>query len=301
MKKVAQLTNSDGFHKVVSFAIISCSFVLGLETVLDEHKYSSILNMVDIGITLFFISEIFLRLLAEKTPLHYFILFTKRKSASKNQLPWMFSENGFWNWFDFLITIGSAVALVEHLFVHPEYLFITRMFRIFRIFRLLEISQKMREVEKKIANIIPTVFSFGLLISVLIYIYAILGYYLFQGQDMGHADFSTLSQSIVTMFRVMTLDGWGDIMKAAETSALHLDHWVFVLFFLSFIGLTAIVTLNIFIAVLASNVEVKMSDSENSEEIDINVDSVNVELKDELTDLKSEISLLRQEILNLKK
>ena len=307
MEKIANITNHKKFHKIVSFVIVLCSVVLGLETLIEDKKYIDILGILDIGITLFFIIEIIMRILAERSPAQYFSLIIKKPNLSLTEKKtWTFSENGFWNWFDFLITLGSAIALIEHLFVHPEYLFITRLFRIFRIFRLLEISEKMRDIERKIANIIPTVFSFAMLIFVLVYIYAIIGFYLFKGMNAGAADFSNLSQSIVTMFRVMTLDGWGDIMKAAEAKADYLGHWVFVVFFISFIAITVILTLNIFIAVLASNVELKMTNNkkgstENHQPTHQVSNEDMIWLKQEFSEMKKEIINVKSELQKMKK
>lgn len=290
MKACEEITQHPRFQKVVSTVIIICAIVLGVETILVDPKYMLFLEIVDVSITIFFIVEIIVRILSYQSPITFFVLL-KRDRLSDNKSNWQFVESGFWNWFDFLITLGSTIALLEHLFIHPEYFFVTRLFRIFRILRLLEVNEKMRDLERMIAKVVPTVFSFLLLIFVILYIYSIIGFYLFRGASMGAADFSNLSESVVTMFQVMTLDGWGEILNAAEEGAPHLSHWVFVVFFISFIGITAIITLNIFIAVLSTSAQKEHMEDDylnNARQIQLLVNEFQAVRKD-LFDIKKEI------------
>lgn len=76
-----------------------------------------------------------------------------------------------------------------------------------RIFRFLEISDELKMVEKQIIRIILTVFSFVLLLGILLYIYAIIGVYFFEHRDFGQANFSNLASALMILFQFMTLDG----------------------------------------------------------------------------------------------
>ncbi|RLD24236.1 MAG: hypothetical protein DRI71_03190 [Bacteroidetes bacterium] len=248
------------FPFLVSIVIILCAIILGIETRLTDPFWMKLFVVVDILLTSFFILEITLRMLAEKSMLHFFHLVSvNRSDETTRRINLHYSEDGFWNWFDFIITVVSAVAIFTHFFQHPEYLLIARMFRIFRIFRLLEVSSQLKEIEKKIVNIIPTVFSFALLLFILIYIYSIVGFYLFEGRVMGIANFSNLYNSITTLFQVMTLDGWGEIMSDVNNMDLAISPLIISIYFISFVVLTAIVSLNVFIGVMAASIETKFS------------------------------------------
>ncbi len=291
---------SKKFHKTVSLVIILCAVTLGIETQLVDPFWQDVFVLVDILITSFFILEITLRILAEKSILYFFHLvkINKKRNASK-KVRLEYSEEGFWNWFDFIITVVSGVAMFTHFFQHPEYLLIARMFRIFRIFRLLEISSQLKEIEKKIVAIVPTVFSFALLLFILIYIYSIIGFYLFEGKDMDVANFSTLFHSAVTLFQVMTLDGWGEIMSAVNETDLAINPIIVDMYFISFVVITAIISLNVFIAVLASSVETRISQNVQDQKR-----SLSKLIKDETDQMDEEVeegfSLILKEIQSLK-
>jgi len=124
-----------------------------------------------------------MRVLAEGNPVRFFSLLRwKKKEGGRKGL--VVSEEGFWNWFDFLIVLFSALSLFGHLFEHPEFLVVSRLFRVLRVMRLLEVSEDLKAVERKIVSIIPTIFSFALLLGILLYIYSIIGIYLFSHHQL---------------------------------------------------------------------------------------------------------------------
>jgi voltage-gated sodium channel len=268
-----QFTASKRFQTLVSIVIILCSIVLGIETFYPEHK--AFFDALDFLFTFFFLLEITLRILSEKTPIHFFKLFTIR-----NKRPYV-DENGFWNWFDFLIVAVSVTSLFQHLFEHPEFLVVSRLFRVLRVLRLLEVSNELKAVERKIVSIIPTIFSFALLLGILLYIYSIVGIYLFSHHQYENADFTSLGHAFITLFQLMTLDGWSDMMHAA--SASYNDNWLIKGYFISFVILTAIVSFNVFVAVLTSQVHEKFVIDQNTN-------------KSRLTELQGEIQESEQEV-----
>jgi voltage-gated sodium channel len=137
-----QFTISKRFQTIVSIAIILCSITLGVETFYPEHKF--IFDVLDFIFTFFFLGEIVLRIVAERNPLYFFRLVSIKNKKIH------IDENGFWNWFDFLIVAVSVTSLFQHLFEHPEFLVVSRLFRVLRVLRLLEISTELKSVEHKI-------------------------------------------------------------------------------------------------------------------------------------------------------
>jgi voltage-gated sodium channel len=174
---------------------------------------------------------------------------------------------------------------------------VSRLFRVFRILRLLEVSQELKEVEMKIISIIPTVFSFALLLGVLMYIYAIIGVFLFGHQKFNNADFSNLENSFLTLFQCMTLEGWVDILYQASSSYNH--SWLIKGYFISFIILTVIVSFNVFVAVLTSQVQEKISASQQKEE-ELMMKILNEKIDKQHSEYLQHIQMLINEIENLK-
>jgi voltage-gated sodium channel len=293
--RLQHFATARSFHKAVSIVIILCSITLGIETFYPEHKLA--FDILDFAFTVFFTGEIIVRILAEKTPIHFFRLFSIRNKK-------MFvDEDGFWNWFDFLIVAVSVTSLFSHLFEHPEFLVVSRLFRVLRVLRLLEISHELKAVEQKIVSIIPTIFSFALLLGILLYIYSIIGIYLFSHHQYQHADFTSLGHAFVTLFQLMTLDGWSDMMYAA--SASYNDSWLIKGYFVSFVVLTAIISFNVFVAVLTSQVHEKVILDQKANKKQLNalegeIIETEQEVQEGFKQVLAELKLLRAEVEALK-
>jgi voltage-gated sodium channel len=270
------------FHTLVSVVIILCSITLGVETFYPEHQ--GVFDVLDILFTTFFTVEIVIRLIAEKNPIQFFKLFSFKNKKI------VIDEDGVWNWFDFTIVVVSIVSLFGHLFEHPEFLVVSRLFRVLRVLRLLEISTELKAVERKIVSIVPTIFSFALLLGILLYIYSIIGIYLFSHHQYQNADFTTLGHAFITLFQLMTLDGWSDMMYSA--SASYNDSWLIKSYFVSFVILTAIVSFNVFVAVLTSQVHEKVVEDQKMNKKQI------TQLEDEVLETGEEVQAGFKEVLN---
>jgi voltage-gated sodium channel len=282
---------SHSFHTIVSIAIILCSVTLGVETFYPEHQ--NVFDLLDVLFTVFFTCEIIVRLIAERNPINFFKLF-----SFKNRRV-IVDEDGFWNWFDFTIVVVSIISLFGHLFEHPEFLVVSRLFRVLRVLRLLEVSAELKAVERKIVSIVPTIFSFALLLGILLYIYSIIGIYLFSHHQYQNADFTTLGHAFITLFQLMTLDGWSDMMYSA--SASYNDSWLIKSYFVSFVILTAIVSFNVFVAVLTSQVHEKVVEDQKTSnrkitQLEGDVMETEHEVHDGFKEVMIELKALRAEV-----
>ncbi|QSE98867.1 ion transporter [Fulvivirga lutea] len=307
-RQIRQLVESVEFQNTVVFVIIFCSIVLGIETFF--YKKLVLFEAVDLIFTLFFVVEIILRLLAAKSLSSFFHICTirikkkQKRNRTVNKLQFLFEEKGFWNVFDTTIVVLSVIGLMSHWVEHPEFLVVSRLFRVSRIFRLLEISSELRNVEKKIITIIPTVFSFALLLGILIYIYSIIGIYLFGHHAFEKADFSDLPAAALTLFQLMTLDGWSEIMN--DVAALEYDNWFYKGYFISFVILTAIISFNVFVAVLTTQVHDRMQEeAKNAEKklrntIESDIEEAEEEVLKSMEMMLSEIRDLKAEVKSLK-
>ena len=301
MNKLLSISESHTFKRVVAIAIILCSILLGIETFYPQHLF--VFQGLDIVFTIFFIVEIIIRIGAESSRLKFFNLFSMIKNDG-GRYSIHVHERGFWNWFDFLIVVASIVSLFQHIFPHPEFLEVARLFRVMRVMRLLEISKELIAVERKIVSIIPTIFSFALLLGVLLFIYSIIGIFLFSHHKYENADFTSLGHAFLTLFQLMTLDGWSEIMYSA--SANYDGSWLIKSYFISFVVLTAIVSFNVFVAVLTSQVHEKVIEDQKQHEskfthLEKELSQTEDDIRGDLKTVVEEIRLLRKDVEELRR
>jgi voltage-gated sodium channel len=79
------------------------------------------------------------------------------------------------------------------------------------------------------------------------YIYAVAGVHLFGASD---ADFGSLPVALLTLFRVVTLDNWGDFFHRALE---HAHPLLVAVYFVSFIVLGTMIILNLFIGIVMNS------------------------------------------------
>ena len=68
-----------------------------------------------------------------------------------------------------------AAIFFIHLFKHPEIVTLFRVVRVFRIIRIFEIHKSLKQTERKIMSVIPTVMVFAILLAFIHFVYAIIG------------------------------------------------------------------------------------------------------------------------------
>ncbi len=259
-QRLKAFAQSKEFCHAVNYVIIAFAILVGVENIVKDEIWISFFLIADYFFLTFFTLEILLRIIAEDHPLEYFRLFTREKVhvGGRTVTRYHFTEHGFWNYFDFILIAFSVVGLVAQIFFHPAFIQIGRLFRIFRIIRLLEVSEHLKEVEQRIVSIVPTVFSFAVLLMILMYIYSILGMYMFGAQVFATCSFSSLTDSFVTLFQIMTLDNWSDVMDDLKTHSPHFPPFVVQMYFVSFVVFTSIIAFNVFVAVMTSQVQDRM-------------------------------------------
>jgi len=304
-KRIKAFAQSKQFCHIVNYAILLFACLIGLETVFREPALQNYFKLIDYVFLSFFSLEIILRILAEDHPGQFFVLFhlNKVERDGKMKTVVQFTEHGFWNYFDFILIVLSVVGFFAQLFRHPSFIQVGRLFRIFRIFRLLEISEHLKEVESRIMSIVPTVFSFAVLLLILNYIYAVMGMFMFDSRVFATCNFSTLVDSFVTLFQVMTLDNWSDVMDDIKANTPGYSPLVIQLYFVSFVVFTSIIAFNVFIAVMTSQVQIKMdADIENKVAAVHQSDAdTHVELKSGMNEILAELKSMRIELDRLKR
>lgn len=214
------------YSKKLELAIISViiiqAIVLGLETVPDiyaaHHTLFEIINWIVISI---------------------FIIEAVLKIASHAPQPGNYFKDG-WNIFDFSIIILSLLP-----FTH-QFSTIARLARLLRVVRLVSALKELRIMAATLVRSIPSMINILLLLSILFYIYGIAGYHLFHTTDP--QNWGSLGSSLLTLFKIVTLEGWIELMEAVTV-----DYPLAWLYFISFIILGTFIVINLFIAVVIEN------------------------------------------------
>ena len=92
-----------------------------------------------------------------------------------------------------------------------------------------------------------------ILMGIVLYSYALVGFKQFSEHDPEH--WGSLGVSVLSLFQIMTLDDWGNIMHT--TIMLEPLAWVY---FVSFITISAFIVVNLFIAIVIRNLNDSMQE-----------------------------------------
>jgi voltage-gated sodium channel len=277
--KIAQeITNHKTFKVFILFLIFLSAVLTGIETYLDSAgRHRMILLFLDSFIVYCFAVEIFLKILAlGKRPFGFF--------------------SDPWNVFDFIIV---AVCLIPAIDTH--FLAVIRIVRVLRILRMVNFFPKLRLLIGALLKSIPSMGYVIMLLALLFYIYSIIGVFIFGENDPMH--FGDLHHAMVTLFKVLTLEGWTDIMNIqlygnhANGQEEITSLWPF-LYFASFILLGAMIIMNLFIGVIMNS----MQESHNEIEQELQEIKFKGENSEELySHIISRLDELRNEIQKLRK
>ena len=113
--------------------------------------------------------------------------------------------------------------------------------------------QDLRLIVAALVRSIPSVIHVMLLMSIVVYIYAIMGYHLFHEHDP--ENWRSLGISVLTLFNIITLEGWTLVMY----KAMEAHPWAW-LYFVSFIIAGTFVVINLFVAIIINNLEEAKAD-----------------------------------------
>ena len=225
MKKFAQaLVEKVAFEYFIVGLILLNAVILGLETspeiIAEYGDWLLFGNNLILGV---FILEAALKIIAVAPRLK------------------LYFGNG-WNLFDFSIVVLSLLPATG------EYAMIARLARLLRVARLISTIPELRLIISTLVRSIPSMGHVLMLMGVIFYIYAVAGYHLFHEHDPTH--WRNLGMSLLTLFRVVTLEDWTDVMYAAME--MHYLSWIY---FVSFVVVGTFVVINLFIAVVLNNLD----------------------------------------------
>ncbi len=149
-----------------------------------------------------------------------------------------FFRNG-WNIFDFVIVGISLVPAAQGLSV-------LRSLRILRVLRVISFSPSIRKVVEGFIKALPGMGSVFLLTIIIFYVSSVMATKLFGASFP--AQFGNLGATALTLFQVMTLEGWADGV-VRPVMAVYPYAWVF---FIIFILVTTFAVINLLVGLVVN-------------------------------------------------
>jgi voltage-gated sodium channel len=224
MDVLRNLVDSPRFHRAVLVLILANAALMGIETSRElMARHLGLFTALNAAVQVAFVAEITLRL------------------AAHGRTPWRFFRDG-WNVFDFVVVAASLLPAAGPLAT------LARLARVLRAVRLVSALPELRLIVGTMLRSIPSLGHVTMLLSLLLYVYGVLGCHLF-GDDAPE-QWGTLGAALRSLFQVVTLEGWVEMQDAVLPG--HPLAWVF---FSSFIVVAVFVVINLFIAVVINNLE----------------------------------------------
>ncbi len=231
-----RLVASRAFQLTIFGVIVVNAVVLGLGTYdsidADWGSTLSRLNGVCLGI---FIVEILTRI------------------AAYGNRPQDYFREG-WNVFDFVVVFAVFIPGVR------ENALLLRLVRLLRIVRIISIFPDLRVLVSGMGRALRPIGAMAALTVLFLFVYGMVGVQLF-GDELPDR-WANIGTAMLTLFTVLTLEGWNDILFNAQEVTRFA--WVF---FVSFVLIASFLVINVLIAIIINAVE-EARDAERVEEIE---------------------------------
>lgn len=219
--KLQNFFSSKLYHAGISVVILTNCLVLGLETSMSVRAFCGVwLNVVDNACLIIFVVELLCKIFTFKLT-----FFTGKEKG--------------WNLFDFIIV---SISLLGN-----STLSVLRALRVFRALRLLSVLPQMRLVTEAMLHTLPSLFGVAILLFIFYYVYAVLCVNLFSAEFPEL--FGTLSQSFMTLFQLMIMDDFGNIVRPIIDKFAYA--WVV---FVSFVLIVGFVVLNLVVGIIVESI-----------------------------------------------
>ncbi|XP_061199746.1 sodium channel protein type 2 subunit alpha-like isoform X3 [Neopsephotus bourkii] len=252
----------------ISIMILICLNMVTMMVETDDQskEMETILSRINLVFIILFTGECVLKLISLR---HYYFTLG-------------------WNIFDFVVVILSIVGMflaemIEKYFVSPTLFRVIRLARIGRILRLIKGAKGIRTLLFALMMSLPALFNIGLLLFLVMFIYAIFGMsnFAYVKREVGIDDmfnFETFGNSMICLFQITTSAGWDGLLAPILNSGEpdcdpYKDHpgssvkgdcgnpSVGIFFFVSYIIISFLVVVNMYIAVILENFSVATEES----------------------------------------
>ncbi|KAL1277850.1 hypothetical protein QQF64_024523, partial [Cirrhinus molitorella] len=216
----------------------------------------------------------------------FIILFTGECILKITGLRYHYFSIG-WNIFDFVVLILSIFGLfladlIEKYFFSPMLFRVIRLARIGRVLHLNRGAKGIRTLLFALMMSLPALFNIGLLLFLIMFIFSIFGMsnFGFVKKDAGIDDmfnFETFGNSIICLFMITTSAGWDGLLEPILNSPPDCDPdvenpgssvqgncgnaAVGIVFFCSYIFISFLVVVNMYIAIILENFNIATEES----------------------------------------
>ncbi len=245
---IKKIVDHRAFNPAILLLILIAAVLVGLETSRGVmERFGEVIHTLDTIVVYLFALEAVLKM-ASHGPRRFYRYFFDP-----------------WNVFDFIIVVVCLLPL------NGSYAAVLRLVRVLRALRVVSTMPKLQLLVNSLLRSLPSMGHVGMLLLVLFYIYAVLGVFLWRDNDPVH--FPDLGTAMLSLFRVITLEDWTDIMyiqmtgsagydftdteqqiiAAHEGYASHGRPIVSVAYFVSFVLIGTMVMLNLVIGVIINS------------------------------------------------
>ncbi|NWW91228.1 SCN5A protein, partial [Rhynochetos jubatus] len=250
------IVTCQAFDVVIMMLICLNMIAMMVETYDQSPMKANILNKINILFIAIFTAECGLKLVALRQ--YYF--------------------SNAWNIFDIVVVIMSLIALLlsdigsafEH-FLPPTLFRVIRLARIGRILRLIRAAKGIRTLLFALMMSLPALFNIGLLLFLVMFIYAIFGMANFAYVKMEDGiddmfNFQTFANSMLCLFQITTSAGWDGLLNPIlNTGPPYCDPningiigecgkpAIGIIYFVSYIIISFLIVVNMYIAVILEN------------------------------------------------
>ncbi|XP_059200403.1 sodium channel protein type 4 subunit alpha B-like [Centropristis striata] len=260
------LVSKQAFDIMIMMLIIVNMVTMMVETDEQSERSESILNKINLVFIVIFTTECLIKIFALRC---YFFTVA-------------------WNIFDFVVIILSIVGIVladiiEKYFVSPTLFRVIRLARIGRVLRLIRAAKGIRTLLFALMMSMPALFNIGLLLFLVMFIYAIFGManFAYVKKQDGIDDmfnFETFGNSMICLFQISTSAGWDNLLSPIMASSPEECDLNFVntgtntrgncgspsvgiAFFVSYIIISFLIVVNMYIAIILENFSVATEES----------------------------------------
>ena len=218
-----RIADSPAFQGFILGVIVLNAITLGVQTYDLSDDLDSTLTLFD---------EVFLGIFAVELLI---------RIAAFGSRPQDFFKDG-WNVFDFIV-VGAAFAPGLR-----ENATLLRIVRLLRVVRIVTVLPDLRTLVRALLRSIPPIISLAVLTLMLMYVYGMVGWILFNEDDP--ENWGDIGQALLSTFQMLTLENWPALLDAG--TAIHPQSWIF---FVSYILLASFLVINILIAIIINSVE----------------------------------------------
>ncbi|XP_060544850.1 sodium channel protein type 8 subunit alpha isoform X7 [Pantherophis guttatus] len=262
---VFDFVTQQAFDIVIMLLICLNMVTMMVETDTQSKQMEEILYWINLVFIIFFTCECVLKMFALR---HYYFTIG-------------------WNIFDFVVVILSIVGMflaeiIEKYFVSPTLFRVIRLARIGRILRLIKGAKGIRTLLFALMMSLPALFNIGLLLFLVMFIFSIFGMsnFAYVKHEAGIDDmfnFETFGNSMICLFQITTSAGWDGlllpILNRPPDCDLEKEHpgsgfkgdcgnpSVGIFFFVSYIIISFLIVVNMYIAIILENFSVATEES----------------------------------------